>query len=282
MRLYLSFIFIGAIAVILFLGGAPEQRHRQFPSPIPPSLPKPIIKVVEPEVVIPEVFIDQQLLDNHFQQGTVHLLADNRPLHHSDILAGVAHYLGQELSSLIWSTRDGKAAIMATKAVNRFFYFVNSYLIGFQPFKAKNNWLPLYTIAQRKTYQLDSVQYGDKEVWQNSAQAYANLRGDCEDHAILLADWLIAEGIEARVVIGTYNGSGHAWVVSFVDGNTFLLEATKKRVGKSWNHYPLASLASGYQPEFMFDREFFWVNNGNTQTSNYSGQQWVKTAKFHK
>ena len=58
---------------------------------------------------------------------------------------------------------------------------------------------PLYTLAQRKRYQLDAKQYaGRSEVWQTSRQAFFYPRGDCEDHAIALADWLIEMGEDAR------------------------------------------------------------------------------------
>ncbi|NTS77542.1 transglutaminase-like cysteine peptidase [Catenovulum sp. SM1970] len=159
-------------------------------------------------------------------------------------------------------------------------HFANSYLVGIRPFPVENNWLPLYTLSQIKTYQYDHEQYGVQEMWQNSAQAFAHPRGDCEDHAIILADWLISEGVDARVVGGKYKDGGHAWVVAIVDNKAFILEATSKRVGKSWNHYPLASLAKYYQPEFMFNRTDFWVNTDTRIKTDYQGHHWRKTSVF--
>lgn len=177
---------------------------------------------------------------------------------------------------------DTNPIIMSARGIDWKHHFANSYLVGVRPFEAENNWLPLYTISSRKTYQLDSKQYNTEEMWQNSAQAYVALRGDCEDHAILLADWLISEGVDARVAVGRYKDGGHAWVVAIQEGKEYLLEATDKRKHKSWNHYPLASLASDYHPKYMFNRTHFWVNKGSEYTTSYSGAQWEKSAEFTK
>ena len=84
--------------------------------------------------------------------------------------------------------------------------------------------LALYTVARRKRYQYDHITYpGRSEVWQSSQQAFYSAVGDCEDHAILLADWLIGLGYDARVAVGDYDGAGHAWVVLFAEGQEFLL-----------------------------------------------------------
>ena len=73
-----------------------------------------------------------------------------------------------------------------------------------------------------------------REIWQNSRQAYLHTRGDCEDHAIILADWLIALGHDARVVLGNHRGGGHAWVVLFQDGREMILEATSKKANQGY------------------------------------------------
>jgi hypothetical protein len=160
-------------------------------------------------------------------------------------------------------------------------HFVNHYLIGYAPFKTEQLWIPHYTITMRLRYQLDAEQYGGlREVWQNSREAFFNTRGDCEDHALVLADWLIEMGIDARVALGTYKKEGHAWVVVFKGSEVFLLEATSKQKRKQWRHYPLAKLEPNYHPKCMFDRNHFWVNTGSMFTTNYLGKQWVKKSKF--
>lgn len=161
-------------------------------------------------------------------------------------------------------------------------FLVNSYLVGYKPFHVDNVMLPLYTISKRKRYQLDEKQYaGNLEVWQSSKEAYKRLNGDCEDHALLLADWLIALGYDARVTIGTMDGEGHAWVTLFKNGKAFLLESTKKSIRRSIKAYPLASLFRQYRPTFMFNREFFWAKNTHhLTTENYSKNNWRKVSQY--
>lgn len=186
------------------------------------------------------------------------------------------HQLARPLG---WLDSSGQHATMTAFGFDYLHHFANSFLVGIRPFEAENDWLPLYVLAQRKAYQYDEKQYGYDDLWQNSAQAFKNLRGDCEDHAIALADWLISEGLDARVALGTYEGGGHAWVVVFKDSQVFLLEATAKRVGKSWNHYPLASLAKGYQVKYMFNRTHYWRHNGG-YTQDYQSDKWALSSTF--
>ncbi len=180
-----------------------------------------------------------------------------------------------------WSFDKDKPVTASAFGTDYLHHFVNNYLVGYEPFKAENFWIPHYTIAMRLKYQLDADQYGGlKEVWQNSKQAFFNTRGDCEDHAIVLADWLIAMGLDARVVLGMYDNGGHAWVVVFKDSKVFLLEATNKQKRRQWNLYPLADFETKYHPKCMFNREHFWINIGSIYTTRYTGNQWVKKSKF--
>ena len=159
------------------------------------------------------------------------------------------------------------------------FHISNSFLEGYAPFITDNLWMPLHVIADKKTYALDEIQFGGyKEVWQTSSQAYIYTRGDCEDHAIALADWLIELGQDARVVVGEHNGEGHAWVVLFKDDKEYLLESTQKRNLKKV--FPLAALEINYRPKMMFNRDDFWLNTGSEFTSNYSSDRWVKQSRY--
>ena len=159
---------------------------------------------------------------------------------------------------------------------------VNVYLEGYEPFPVDNVMIPLLVLSQRKSYQLDSVHYfGRQDVWQSSRQAYLYSRGDCEDHALILADWLIAMGEDARVVVGSWNGEGHAWVTLFKDGQEYLLEATKKSgLGRN-KPYPLAKLHTGYVPEYMFNDRYFWVNTGTKYTPRFAEIVWEKRSRFN-
>lgn len=181
-----------------------------------------------------------------------------------------------------WSSSDQFEITGSASGVDKKAYFANSYLVGFKPFSTSSVWEPLATLALRKSYVLDHELYGPlmAEIWQNSRQAYLYTRGDCEDHAIILADWLIAEGHTARVVLGTYRDGGHAWVVLFKDGKEYILEATDKRRPRSINDFQLARLATDYRPVYQFDRDHFWVNTGSSMTTRYNDKKWQRRSTF--
>ena len=215
-------------------------------------------------------------------KGHVKILGRNLRLSEAQVKDYLKRY-GQEQRAGVRYWRFGKSSVVAASAFGLDWnhHFVNSYLVGYEPFETDRLWMPLYTLAMRLQYQLDSKQYGGlRDVWQTSKQAFFNTRGDCEDHAILLADWLIEMGIDARVVIGTVKNQGHAWVVVFKEGDIFLLEATNKQKRKKWRHYPLARVVPNYFPKYMFNREFFWVNTGSSRSTNYKSRYWVKKSRF--
>lgn len=154
----------------------------------------------------------------------------------------------------------------------------NAFLTGTVPYRASGMLEPYAAVAQRLRYQLDDRQFGGaQEVWETSGQAWERMRGDCEDHAILLADWLIDSGYDARVVLGNYKGGGHAWVVLFVDAQVYLLEATSKAKRR---RYPLARFETQYHPSVMFNRDRLWVNEGSHRSTNYQSRQWRLAARF--
>jgi len=157
-------------------------------------------------------------------------------------------------------------------------HVANAYLIGFSPFETRNLWVPMKTLASRLKYKTDKNQFkGMVDVWQTSKQAYYWLRGDCEDHAILLADWLIEMGYDARVVLGKHKKTGHAWVVLFYRQKTYIIEATNKKTRRT---YPLANKLPNYKPAFMFNRDFFWKNSGTVLTTVYDDGKWEKVSCF--
>ena len=179
--------------------------------------------------------------------------------------------------------RSGSHLFASALNVQNIHQIVNSYLVGYIPFKTDNIWTPLLTLSQRKAYQYDHIQYhGRRDVWQTSRESFNSPRGDCEDHAIALADWLIEMGEDARVITGKLKSGGHAWVVLFKDGKEFLLEATWKSKGRNTlKHYPLASMFTHYQPEYMFNRNDFWFNQGSSRTTNYSSKNWIKKSRYN-
>jgi predicted transglutaminase-like cysteine proteinase len=206
---------------------------------------------------------------NRFFEKQIHQHFKNRS--RNEMTAGVAY----------WSFQNNPPVAASAFGTDYLHHFVNHYLVGYAPFHTDNLWMPHYTISIRLTYQLDAQQYGGyKEVWQNSREAFMNTRGDCEDHALALADWLIELGIDARVVLGSYKNEGHAWVVVFLENGIFLLESTSKQKNRSWKHYPLAKFETHYHPQYMFNRDYFWLNTGSKLTTNYEGRNWVKKSRF--
>ena len=181
----------------------------------------------------------------------------------------------------IWTVGGDENAFATAPGVDRIHHFVNAYLEGYEPFKTDNIMIPLYTLARQKTYQFDHLDVtGHQELWQTSKEAFYYKRGDCEDHAIALADWLIEMGEDARVVSGDYRGEGHAWVALFKSEQVYLLESTDKRPGL--RKLSLASMHPEYHPRWMFNREFFWYNTGSSKTVRYFGNKWKKTSRYEK
>lgn len=216
------------------------------------------------------------------QQGVVRVQGSSQPLTEEHVQQVVAkRSVEQSAYMSIWSWQGIRDATASARGLDSKHHFANSYLVGFRPFKTHQLWVPLYTLAMRKEYQYDYQQYaGLADIWQTSRQAYYQKRGDCEDHAILLADWLISLGVDARVALGTYKGEGHAWVVAIVDDQEYLLEATSKRRISSWQALPLAGLVDGYDVEFQFNRNFFWAKKDTTPTRKYRGSQWIRKSQF--
>ncbi|MGD8560679.1 MAG: hypothetical protein PVH04_13500, partial [Gammaproteobacteria bacterium] len=123
-----------------------------------------------------------------------------------DILPVNIHRTDNDINLMLRSTGDKSGSFtfrydyvgiftMSAQGVDGLQHLANTYLEGFQPFKVDNIMMPLYVLSQRKRYILDDKLYpGRSEVWQSSRQAFYYPRGDCEDHAIALTDWLIEMG----------------------------------------------------------------------------------------
>lgn len=178
-----------------------------------------------------------------------------------------------------WNVDGREPATATANGTGNAQWFVNSYLVGFQPLDVESPSLALPLIARKKTYTRDRVQYnGRREVWQTSREAWIATRGDCEDHALLLADWLIEMGFDARVALGSYRGGGHAWVVVIDDERQYLLEATNKQTRR--RPLPRAETTQGYSADVQFNRESFWVNTGHAATRDYAGPHWEQRSRF--
>lgn len=154
----------------------------------------------------------------------------------------------------------------------------NAYLLGFCPFSTDKYWLPLLAVSLRVRYVSDDEIKPD-DTWQTSLETYVDMHGDCEDHSILLADWMIDLGYDARVVVGTVKGEGHAWVVLYKDGKEYLLEATEKA---SRRRYPFVVFHPEYIPAFMFNRDHFWarVTEHRGWRDRLQTESWVVLSDF--
>ena len=203
-------------------------------------------------------FEDQDAL----QRGHVVVYGASAPLTETWIRNYIAQNPDLESDHFFtWRWKSAGTVTGSANGLDDLHHFANSYLTDFSPFTTDSVWEPVYAVALMKAYQYDHLQYsGLKDVWQNSRQAFYYPRGDCEDHAIILADWLISSGYDARVALGKYKGGGHAWVILFKDGTAYLIEATSKRKRITDRLRP-ALLETDYNPYFQFNRTDFWVKN---------------------
>jgi predicted transglutaminase-like cysteine proteinase len=264
-------IIIIPLFILFLLYIAQEIRSSLFESKIKHQIEEALKKTSEDRVGLSSSGNYIKILQdgNKFAEKQIHLHFRNRSK--NEMTAGVAY----------WSFMNNPPVTASAFGTDYLHHFVNHYLVGYAPFQTENLWMPHYTISMRLKYQLDAQQYGGyKEVWQNSKEAFINTRGDCEDHALALTDWLIEMGIDARIVLGSYKNEGHAWVVVFMENGVFLLESTSKQKNKSWRHYPLAKFESNYHPKYMFNRDYFWLNTGSVYTTRYQGNSWIKKSRF--
>jgi hypothetical protein len=214
------------------------------------------------------------------RSGTVTLLEINRTVS-VDLMRDFLNRSARQDGFFVWSAPQSDQYSASAPGVDNIHYVVNGFLQGYKPYQADSVFLPLQVLSRKKKYQFDHITYqGRQEVWQTSKQAFYFPRGDCEDHAIALADWLIESGHDARVVLGDYNGDGHAWVILFKDNKEYILEATDKSYRSK--KYPLAKFQPKYHPQWMFNQTEFWTNTGAIFTTDYSSAQWIKKSRYNR
>ncbi|MEO0369628.1 MAG: transglutaminase-like domain-containing protein [Pseudomonadota bacterium] len=218
------------------------------------------------------------------QIGEMRSIRSAENMSHKDLKQVIRRFVkGRHYYSYLWNDSEGDLIALSAMGLDGNHYFANSYLVGFVPFMTEQVWQPLAVLGMRKRYMFDHHLYGNEkiDVWQNSYQAFLQSHGDCEDHALLLADWLIGLGFDARVVVGEIaNQGGHAWVILIADGREYVLEATTKRVPKNINDFMLASRAIDYLPHIQFNRTHLWENTGSVLTTNYRDNKWKLRARF--
>jgi hypothetical protein len=190
-------------------------------------------------------------------------------------IAGQLHSLGLECPKC----RRAYAMVAADEAGR--FRYVNEFLTGYAPpavfAKDQSRVYELFTIWSAVhancIYTKDpGVRKDMKDTWQTSLETQRQGRGDCEDSAIFLCDWLLSRGFQARVALGRYGDlGGHAWVVVKLEDKEYLLESTEGRPDPS--NPPLVSrVGSRYVPEVMFDRFGIYVRSVPGQA--WKGDYW--------
>ena len=136
-------------------------------------------------------------------------------------------------------------------------------------------------IKNRGNYAEDEIHFKGSDTWQTSAQVWTNKVGDCEDHAILLADWLHSNGFEARVVIGQdkKQNISHAFVELNYSSRSLLLEAVDKSNKPDYMRRN-RELKERYKAIYAFDRDTLWF--GDILQSNRTANGTIKIYKFVK
>lgn len=168
-------------------------------------------------------------------------------------------------------------------------HYANEYLTGYAPpahFPPGCTKLDEMLIIWRAVGEIchykrdgDEVVNDPGDAWQFALETQKVGTGDCEDSAIMLADWLCSRGIEARVALGRYaERGGHAWVVAHLEGQEYLLESTlpDSRPG----HLPRVSeVGSRYVPEAMLDYESIYVREAPRELwegGYFAQQKWLR------
>lgn len=147
----------------------------------------------------------------------------------------------------------------------------NSYCERFRPEPEANAMQIWLKALSRVQYKFDIDQYGRPDIWQRARETWSLRHGDCEDSSLVLADWLRANGFDAKVVLGEHDGEGHAWVVLHMDGHDYLLESTGGR-GNYHRTPPRAAADPMYVPDAMFNETGIWYRKTKGWTGDYRSE----------
>ncbi len=174
--------------------------------------------------------------------------------------------------------------ILATDSLGSY-RWGNEFLVGYQPpavfpadiTREHEMFIVWNAVNSDCIYRTDSNEPGEsRDAWQMGLETMVRGQGDCEDTSILLTDWLIARGFNARMAIGTIRGGGHAWCVVRLDGVEYLLESTN--ANPDMNHLPYVErVGAGYEPHTLIDRDYIYVLAKGVQRfkGRYYSDDWV-------
>ena len=117
------------------------------------------------------------------------------------------------------------------------------------------------------------------DIWNKAEKTWRTRKGDCEDHSILLTDFLISQGFNARVAVGLYKKEGHAWVVLQHRNKEYLLE----QIGNLSQRFPprIETYAKDYEPHYSFDKVavYYPIKSNKKVLSYFSETSWYKLTK---
>lgn len=161
------------------------------------------------------------------------------------------------------------------KATDEKLYFANAYFLSYTPFIPNN----IFYVASYLSSHLKNKtnRYKLTHNFKTSKQAYKARLVSSEENALIMADWLITLGYDARVVVGTFKQNKHAWVLLNNLNNFYILDATN--IGKR-KRFPLAATLPNYHPKYMYNHINIWINKGSSFTTNYSSDNWVESYSF--
>jgi len=160
-------------------------------------------------------------------------------------------------------------------ASNKQLFFTNGFFLSYAPFIPSN----IFNISSHlsKHYKHSIKKFKPFIYMQTSKEAYRSRNANAEENALVMADWLIRLGYDARVVVGTFKNKPHAWVVMKNMQNYYILDATNRGNRK---HYPLAATLPNYHPRYMYNQKYIWKNKGSSFTTRYDSANWEKKYKF--
>jgi predicted transglutaminase-like cysteine proteinase len=181
--------------------------------------------------------------------------------------------------TLILSTKTTKDFTVTAMATDNKRYIANQFLQGYSPYKVTNLWQIMDKMREFEFRADGSLSKTNKDVWLTGKELFTRRIGDCEDYAILLADWMIKNNWDARIALGTLNNISHAWVLLRVNKKDYILDGTKKSLFSQYRQFSLAKHKPEYKHEYMFNRNEFWSYEKGKSNSEYSKANW--THKSH-
>jgi predicted transglutaminase-like cysteine proteinase len=167
----------------------------------------------------------------------------------------------------------------------------NEFLTGFAPTMeypaGQSKYAEIMQIWREHTSRFKYLTDGaadNSDAWQTGEETRSAGQGDCEDSAILLTDWLLARGFQARVAIGLLEKQqqAHAWVALRLDGNDYVMESTQFPFGQARPMLVAEALelfGDVYIPELQFDRESIYVPKKPTEALKldyWSDESWLR------